>query len=260
MNSPVFPTQLHEETANQVWDYFSAIPEIDTVLAVNSCARGRATPESDLDFAILAKPGIAADEIIMMESAWREYMCQNPVYQRYSKSGAFAVLHLDIITGSYSPMALDDAGGPDYFEVEIGNQVAYSAPMGLPGPFFMQLREKWLPYYADEVQLERLRMHRNACQHDLDHIPVFVRRGLYFQAFDRLYKAFQEFLQTLFIAYRTYPIAYNKWIKEQVEVLLGMPELYRELPGILSIENLESDALTLHGAKLNDLLKEYCKV
>ena len=45
-------------------------------------------------------------------------------------------------------------------------------------------------------------MVRTACVYDLEHALFFVRRGLYFQAFDRLYKSFQEFLQALFIARR----------------------------------------------------------
>jgi len=54
--SPVFPTVLHHDAAEIVQDYFSAFPIIDTVLVVNSCARGLAVPESDLDFAILVRP------------------------------------------------------------------------------------------------------------------------------------------------------------------------------------------------------------
>ena len=52
---------------------------------------------------------------------------------------------------------------------------------------------------------------------NLHHIPLYIKRGLYFQSFDRLYNAYQEFLQALFISRCTYPIAYNKWIREQVE-------------------------------------------
>jgi predicted nucleotidyltransferase len=55
---PSFPTKLHQDTAELVRDYFLAIPGVDTVLVVNSCARGQAVPESDLDFAILTKPDI----------------------------------------------------------------------------------------------------------------------------------------------------------------------------------------------------------
>lgn len=55
------------------------------------------------------------------------------------------------------------------------------------------------------------------------HIPLYVRRGLYSQSLGRLWHVFQEFMQALFIAPRTYPIAYNKWVREQVEDSLGLP-------------------------------------
>lgn len=60
------------------------------------------------------------------------------------------------------------------------------------------------------------------CIKNLQHLPGFVARRVYFQAFDRLYNAYREFLQALFIARRTHPIAYNKWIREQVEEILGV--------------------------------------
>ena len=93
-------------------------------------------------------------------------------------------------------------------------------------------------------------MVRAACSYDLEHVPLFVGRGLYFQAFDRLYKSFQEFLQALFIARGVYPLAYNKWIRMQVAEWLGLPELYQRLPGILSVKNIES---TERMDKANDL-------
>ena len=42
---------------------------------------------------------------------------------------------------------------------------------------------------------------------------------------------------------KIYPIAYNKWIREQVAGSLGLRDLYRELPPILSIRNIESDEM-----------------
>ena len=86
-------------------------------------------------------------------------------------------------------------------------------------------------------------MVREACARDLEAIPFYLNRGLYFQAFDRLYKAFQEFLQALFLARRTYPLAYNKWIREQVTEWLSLPRLYAELPPILSVRNIGSPEL-----------------
>jgi hypothetical protein len=93
------------------------------------------------------------------------------------------------------------------------------------GNYFKELQNKWLPYYDEELRLQRLTMIKNACEYDLDHIPFFIKRELYFQALDVLCKAFQEYLQMLFIANKTYPIAYNKWIKEQIVKWLNKPDL-----------------------------------
>src|SRR6187455_2575703 len=97
---PAFPTTLHQETAELVRDYFLAVPNVDTVLVVNSCARGKAVPESDLDFAILTKPGVSRNEIILIENSWWVYAETHPVLLKYKKSNQFANLHLDIIDGS----------------------------------------------------------------------------------------------------------------------------------------------------------------
>jgi hypothetical protein len=100
-------------------------------------------------------------------------------------------------------------------------------------------------------------MVREACARDLDAVHFYLGRSLYFQAFDRLYKAFQEFLQALFVARRTYPLAYNKWIQEQVTEWLLLPELYKELPPILSIRRMDSAELGGKSAALRVLLERW---
>ena len=95
------------------------------------------------------------------------------------------------------------------------------------------------------------------CLNNLHHIPLYVERGLYFQSFDRLYNAYREFLQALFIARRTYPIAYNKWIREEVEEILGLPELYAELSHLFEIKKFESSELMEKGQQVECLLEEY---
>jgi len=102
-------------------------------------------------------------------------------------------------------------------------------------------------------------MVREECARDLDAIPFYLNRGLYFQAFDRLYKAFQEFLQALFVARRTYPLAYNKWIREQVVDWLALPKLYEELPPILSVRNIESPELGEKADALRTLLEHWTR-
>jgi predicted nucleotidyltransferase len=255
--APRFPTQLHRDAADAVSHFFSSAPKVDTVLVVNSCARGKATPDSDLDLAVLVEHHTSATDIQSLESTWHTHALKHPAVLQYRASGAHAHLHLDIFDGRFSPGVWDEGGGPDSFEIEIGNRIAYSVPMNSAGPYFQQLQSQWLPYYSDDLRHERLVMVHSACQYDLDHIPLLHHRGLHFHAFDRLYKAFQEFLQALFIARCTYPIAYNKWIREQVQDRLQLPELYRELPALLSISNIETAEIENKAAALKALLQRW---
>ena len=253
---PTFPTILHQDTAELVRDYFLTIPNVDTVLVVNSCARGQAVPESDLDFAVLVKPDTTPVEIGSIETAWLNYSATHLTLLKYKKSNQFAHLHLDIIDGNYTPTILEIGVASDFFEIEIGNHICYSAPMDNAGIYFKELQNKWLPYYNEELRLQRLTMTRDACEYDLNHIPFFIKRGLYFQAFDILCKAFQEYLQTLFIANKTYPIAYNKWIKYQITDLLNKPDLYPKLSPILSVSNIESNEINYKVKMLRELLND----
>jgi predicted nucleotidyltransferase len=254
VRKPVFPTKLHRDAAEIVRDYFKTIPETDTVLVVNSCARGQAVPESDLDFAVLVSPETTAAQINIINSAWQAFSGSQPAIVKYKQSNTYAHLHLDVINGNYIPAILEPGEPGDSFEIEIGNQVAYSAPMDNAGPYFQKLQHKWLPYYDEELRSERLTTIRNACKYDLDHIPLLIKRDLHFHAFDTLSKAFREYLQALFITHRTYPIAYNKWIKEQIVNWLRKPGLYQKLLPILSVSNIESDEMNRKGEMLFDLL------
>ncbi|MEP7109154.1 MAG: hypothetical protein ABI760_14270 [Ferruginibacter sp.] len=163
----------------------------------------------------------------------------------------------DILFVVFEPAIWEDGGGIDFFELEIGNALLYSLSLAGEGKYFTKLKSEWLPYYDTALQTQRLQLAKEACLYDLDHIPLFVRRGLYFQAFDKLYTAFQKFLRTLFIKHKTYPIAYNKWIKEQVVEILKLPELYKELPGIISVKNIESNELIDKAKILNKILDQY---
>jgi predicted nucleotidyltransferase len=254
--NPIFPTELHQKAAELINDYFLSIPSVDTVLVVNSCARGQAVLESDLDFAILVKPNVTKKGIEKIEIAWNLYSKEHDTILAYKKVSPFAHLHLDVIDGNYAPTLIENGEPIDYFEIEIGNHICYSAPMSNVGAYFKELKEKWLPYYNEELRLDRLTAIRKACEYDLAHIPIFVKRGLYFQALDILHKAFQEYLQALFIAHKVYPIAYNKWIKEQIVECLKMPTLYPKLPTILSITDIESNEINQKALLLQGLLQD----
>jgi predicted nucleotidyltransferase len=252
------PTELHRQIIEIIRDFFLRQNHIDTILLTNSCARGKAVQQSDIDFAILVKQATQPKDIEELENKWNSFQHAEPALAKYKNSHLHAQIHLDIINGVYEPSTWDDGGGPDFFEVEIGNHLVYSRPLAGNGDYCNRLRENWLPYYSDTLQTKRLKMVINSCAYDLDHIPFLVKRGLYFHAFDRLYKSFQEFLQALFIKNKTYPIAYNKWIREQFDEIIFMPELYKELPAILSVMNIESDEISTKAQIVAGLLAQYC--
>jgi hypothetical protein len=254
MSSLKFPTKLHLDAAETANEYFLNISTVDTVLIVNSCARGHAVAESDLDLAILVAPGTSDNEMKKMLAAWQSYSANAPAILKFRQSSPFAHIHLDIVDGKYIP-GIIDAGEPiDYFEVEIGNQIYYSAPMGTAGLYFQELKQRWLPYYDDDLRLKRLSAVKNACNYDLDHIPFLIKRELYFHAFHILIEAFRKYLQAIFMSNKIYPIAYNKWIKEQIVKWLNKPGLYQELLPILSITNIESNESNEKAIMLRELL------
>jgi len=252
-----FPTELHRKVSELAKDFFSAHAHVDTILVVNSCARGRAVAGSDLDLAVLITPAAASQAVQSLETMWQEFSVTHPLIRQFRNTGRFTQVHLDVFDGRMIPTVWDDGGGPDSFEVEIGNRLVYAAPLHEVGAYFRQLQSQWLPYYEEDLRLSRLAMVREACARDLEAIPFYLGRGLYFQAFDRLYKAFREFLQALFIARRTYPLCYNKWIQEQVIEWLSLPELYKELPPILSVRKIESAEVVEKADALRALLDRW---
>lgn len=247
-----FPTPDHAAVASRVAEYASGIDGVDTVLVVNSCARAKAVPESDLDMAILmAGP---CDETAL-EAAWHAHVRATPALSEFVDRSPFSAIHVDFFDGRFTPVSWDDGGGPDDFEVEIGNRIAYAVPLDAHGGKFDRLREVWLPYYPTELRDDRLGMVLDAALLDLEFIPFYVRRELFLQAFDRLYKAFREYLQGLFIAHRTYPLAYNKWLDEQLG-WIDRRELLAPLLDILSVPDLKSNALLDRATVLREMVVE----
>ncbi|MEO7486033.1 MAG: nucleotidyltransferase domain-containing protein [Ferruginibacter sp.] len=258
MSEILYPTEIHREAVEVIQDFFLRQSNIDTILLVNSLARGKATPESDIDIAILGKQAINKIAITELENAWQVFLHSAPTLIRYQNSNRFAKVHLDIIDGRFEPAIWEVDGGIDFFEVEIGNRLLYSVPLAGMGGHVQKLILEWLPYYTTTLQVQRLKLIKEACLYNIEHIPFLVKRGLYFQAFDQLCIAFQKFLQALFIRYKTYPIAYNKWIKDQVVGILKLPELYKELPKIISVSNIESIEIIKNAEKLKFILDQYC--
>src|SRR6058998_4319819 len=88
MISPLkFPTELHREVAELAGDFFSAHAQVDTILVVNSCARGRAVTGSDLDLAVLIMPTEASQEVQSLTALWQESMATHPLIHRFWSTG-----------------------------------------------------------------------------------------------------------------------------------------------------------------------------
>lgn len=252
-----YPTIEHRTAANVIVDFFTSNYKIDAVLLVNSCARGKATRDSCLDIVMLAKPDGSRSALGELEAGWAELEKSSQEIQALYRVGKYSVVHPDFIHGVFNPREQDESAGPDDFEVEIGNFLAYSVPLWQGSDYFAQLKKQWLPYYDDELRQQRLDRVRWYCLNNLHHIPLYIERGLYFQSFDRLYNAYREFLQALFIARRTYPIAYNKWIHEQVVEILGLPALYEQLSHLFEIRKFESPEIADKAIEVEDLLEKY---
>ena len=253
-----YPTQRHEKAAASVVDFFSHTYGVDTVLLVGSCLRGRATHDSSLEITVLVNPDLLTADASNLVQSWKMYYDNEGVFRHLEETGRFSRVQMTVTDGCITPSFHGWISGPDDFEVKIGNLVVYNVPLVEPGEYLTRLKDRWLPYYSNQLRAERLAMVRRYCLNNLQHVPLYVEQGLYFQAFDRLYKALGEFFQTLFIARRTYPIAYDKWIREQVKDILGLSELYREMVGFLEIRSFESGEISRKAEKLEKLLDDYC--
>ena len=253
----VYPTPEHQQAANTLVEFFSTQFEIDAVLLVNSCARGKASRDSCLDIIVLAQPATLRTHLADWQNRWEQFERTDTTLEQLRRAGKYSVVHLDFIDGVFVPEERDEAAGPDSFELGPGNFLAYSVPLWQGSNYLAQLKREWLPYYNNTLRRERLRMVRHYCLNNLHHIPLYLERGLYFQAFDRLYNAYREFLQALFISRRVYPLAYNKWIHEQIVDILQLPELYERLPRLFEITNFESFEIGAKAREVEQLLEQY---
>lgn len=254
---PAYPTPEHERAAQLVAGYFSARSEVSAVLLVGSCARGKASPDSCLDMAVLLRPQVLAAQLPAISAEWEKYVREEQAFEALKVVGAYSNLEVDFYDGGFDPGGHNWTSGADSFELGIGNLLVYSHPICEGDGYFRKLQNEWLPYYSEALRVERMQMVRGYLLNNLDHVRLYVPRGLYFQSFHRLWHAFSEFLQLLFISRRTYPIAYDKWVGEQIVDILGLADLYTELPHLFEISSFESAELWQKAQRLKVLLDAY---
>jgi predicted nucleotidyltransferase len=257
--TPAYPTLQHEQAAQRVVEFFSRQPDVDAVLLTCSCARGRASRDSCLDICILISDELPASRRRELEHTWEHFDQAEPVLAALRQVGKYSQVDLEFSNGCFVPGYHGWTSGPDEFELAIGNTLVYSVPLWTQGDHLERLKAQWLPYYDEAMRRERLEMVRRFCLNNLDHIPLYVERELCFQSFRRLYNAFGEFLQALFILRRIYPIAYDKWVREQIVDILGLPELYAQLPRLFEIQHFESREIANKAETLKQLLEQYVR-
>jgi predicted nucleotidyltransferase len=246
-----FPTKHHEKIFNSCVDFFKSEPDVLALTLICSCARGEGSPDSDIDLEIFANNPLVGEEIIERFSEF------SSKFEKSAEVGRF--FHVDVHLGftKYMPVKRGWTDAPDEFELRIGNSFIYSQLVFEKDGFFTKAKEKYLPYYDEELRQAKLKEGLKYCENNIGHIEPMVKRGLYFHAFSRLFHATQEFLQALFISKKVYPIAYDKWIKKQIVEILELPELYKEFVSIHEIKHLESDELIEKGKKLQSLIDKY---
>ncbi len=252
-----YPSEQHRLSAEAIVGHFRGEPDVDAVMQVGSCARGKAEPSSCLDIAVLVRPEVLATERTELERGWEEYHRAQPIFREGEKLARYSFAEVDFIDGVFLPGQHHYTSGPDGFELEIGNYLAYSVPLLEQSDYLRRLKAQWLPYYDDRLRARRLDLVRRCGLNNIDHVPYFTGRGLYFQAFSRLYDAGREFLQALFISRRTYPIAYDKWIREQVVDILGLPDVYEELAHLYEIGRFQSGEMVDKADRLLRLYETY---
>ncbi len=255
--NPAYPTVQHERAALKIVDYFSHQLDVSAVLLTCSCARGKAAKDSCLDIAILLSPNLSEDKRDIIEQEWNQYHTKEILFRELEKMGKYSHVDLEFRTGCFKIPYHGWTSGPDELELEIGNLLVYSVLLWGNGDYLEHLKSQWLPYYSEEMRIERLTMVKKYLFNNLDHITRFVERELYFQSFRRLYNAFGEFLQALFISRKIYPIAYDKWVREQIVEILKLPELYPQLPRLLEIGKFESYEIMEKSKQLQELAYKY---
>jgi hypothetical protein len=266
--SAQYPTPKHAAAASSAVDFFSEINETEAVLLVGSCARGRADEVSDVDIVVLVRPtpGSASsglgnqwndERLAGLSARWHDWAASQVTISELEAAVPWSGVDVEVIDGNLVQGPRGWTSWPDPLELQIGNYLVHSETLWKNGSYLDELNQRWLPYYGDDLRLRRLRECVKFGLNNLDHVKPSIKRGLPFHAFDRLYHSIAEFLQGLFIARRIYPISYNKWIRDQVVGILGLPKVYEELVSVMSIGDLESEELVAKSVRVRELFYEY---
>jgi len=198
----LFPTKIHQSAATEFVSLFSKDKNVMAILLTCSCDRGKAEKSSCVDFALVVNDYKYKKAL---EKKFEEFKKTSKNYKKLDKFYKYTHIDLDIINGVFKPKRRWATSSPIEYELELGNFVAYSVIMLKREKYFSKIKKKYLPYYDEKLRRERLKGTKKYLFNNLDHIDQLVERKLYFHAYDRLYKALQEFLQAFSIKIKFIP-------------------------------------------------------
>ena len=252
-----FPTQSHQEAFEATVEHFKKKEGVLAITLVGSILRSQGSFDADVDVDVFVEDSKAIDTLSS------EFDVVGPSILKglkdKSDTGCFFDIGLHIRTLNPQPHKRSWTDGPGEFEIELGHSFVYCEPVFKRGAAYDSAKKKFLPYYNETLRNERLKEAGTFCLNNIEHIEPYVKRGLYFQAFERLHDACKEFLQALFISKRVYPLDYDKWVKYELVEILKMPGLYKEFVLLYELQKLESNELIEKGRHLYELYRKYVK-
>lgn len=258
-----YPTQNYRIALNKMVKYYQAYPRVFAIVLIGSLARGKATLGSCIDLAIF----LHAEEFKKL--AYRF----NDRAKAYSRLGGKICFYSGDVEGGvqFDDIRVDlvftdgrfrKGRNPfdmvnDEFETTIGNLLVYGVPLFTKGSKYQHLESKYLPFYNEDLRQKRLDGTSSEFNFKVWKTRWLASRGEYIAAFDTLLETTRIFLQHLFIKQRKYPIDYCKWLKEQCESILAMPELYRKLVALIEDTKLSEKGIEKKAAMLERLMQQY---
>ncbi len=103
-DEPRYPTREHERAATEITAFFKAQRDTQAVLLTNSCARGKAAPDSCLDMQVLTRPECVQE----LEQAWDRFAAGIPAVAELNDAGRWTDIHLDVTDGVFE-VTIDQA-------------------------------------------------------------------------------------------------------------------------------------------------------
>ena len=78
---------------------------------------------------MLARPESRLSQLNLLEADWARFEETSPAIAAMKQVGKYLVVHPNFSDGTFAAPERDEAAGPDWFEVGIGNLLAYSASL-----------------------------------------------------------------------------------------------------------------------------------